>query len=81
MKRDEIAEILRAHFAALGRQGGKSTSQAKQAAARRNGAKAKRRYCKGCGAELTTADREAGACTQCGKLLKQTKKEKKPCNE
>jgi ribosomal protein S27AE len=29
-----------------------------------------KQFCQRCGATLTSADREAGACTQCGELIR-----------
>jgi uncharacterized paraquat-inducible protein A len=57
----------------LGRKGGQARSPAKTRAVRLN---AGRRYCKGCQAEITSADREAGCCTQCQYPVRKPKQTK-----
>jgi hypothetical protein len=69
------AELQRV-MQALGKRGGRAKSRAKTVAARRNASKPRRRFCKSCTASLTTADRETGACTQCGLKLQQPKERK-----
>ncbi len=63
-------DLLRQLMSQLGKRGGQAKSQAKTDAARRNAGKPRRRLCKGCQAELTSADREMGACTQCRTAIK-----------
>jgi hypothetical protein len=58
-------KLLRDLMRELGRKGGKVRSRAKTEAARRNARLPRRKLCKGCEAELTQTDRQAGYCTQC----------------
>jgi len=64
---DELRRVMRA----LGKRGGQARSPAKTEAARRNGA---RRYCRHCHAQITSADRQAGQCTQCGEAIRGSRK-------
>ncbi len=63
------AKTLRKIMQRLGARGGKARSEAKTAAARANARKPRRRLCRGCDCQLTSADKEAGKCTQCGELI------------
>jgi hypothetical protein len=66
------AELVHAAMSMLGKRGGSKSSKRKTEAARRNARKPRRRLCRGCQGELTSADRAALACTQCGEQLKRS---------